>query len=56
MSADKSRKNVFGGFDIDRLGHLRKNETWLHDTLKSGDSRWLPVWQERSRWMSSIAG
>ncbi len=37
--------NIFEGVPLDRLGHQRKNETWVADQFASPDARVVPVWR-----------
>ena len=38
-------RNIFEGVPLDRLGHNRKNETWVADQLASPAARVVPVWR-----------
>jgi len=39
--------NVFAGAFVDRSGERRKDPDWLSEAVKSGDSRFVPVWGEQ---------
>ena len=42
------RPNIFEGVPLDRLGHQRKNETWVADQFASPEARVVPVWRARN--------
>ena len=40
-------ENIFAGAHVDRSGHLRKDAGWLAEALRSSDSLFAPVWQDK---------
>jgi NAD+ diphosphatase len=40
-------QNVFAGAFVDRWGHRREDPEWLQEAIKSDDSRFVPVWDEK---------
>lgn len=39
--------NVFAGAFVDRSGERRKDPDWLEQAMASGQSRFIPVWQDK---------
>lgn len=42
------RPNVFAGPYLDRVAHLRKDEAWLEEVLRSGRARAVPIHESRN--------
>ncbi|MDH3702380.1 MAG: NAD(+) diphosphatase [Alphaproteobacteria bacterium] len=42
------RPNIYADFEIDRAGHLRRDDDWLESCLRDAASRLIPVWRTRS--------
>jgi NAD+ diphosphatase len=42
------RPNIYADFEIDRAGHLRRDDDWLENCLRDAASRLIPVWRTRS--------
>jgi NAD+ diphosphatase len=40
-------ENIFAGAYVDRSGHLRKDAGWLAEALRSPDSLFAPIWQDK---------
>jgi len=40
--------NIYANAELDRAGHLRRDEDWLRQRLADRSSRLLPVWRSRS--------